>query len=72
MPPGRFCVYMEPRANLDRSSAPVPLTAASVSATRQYPTPKRKVHNEGKQKVYIYSVKVKFQEVADILCIICK
>ena len=42
MPPGRFCVYMEPRANLDRSSAPVPLTAASVSATRQYPTPKRR------------------------------
>jgi hypothetical protein len=42
MPSGRFCVYMEPRANLARSPAPVPLTAASVSATRQHPTPKRR------------------------------
>lgn len=42
MPPGRFCVYMEPRAKLARSPAPVPLTAASVSATRQHPTPKRR------------------------------
>ena len=61
MPPGRFCVYMEPRANLDRSSAPVPLTAASVSATRQYPTPKRRYTMKENKKVYIYSVKVKFQ-----------
>ena len=28
MPPGRFCVLMEPRANLARSPAPVPLPAA--------------------------------------------
>ena len=61
MPPGRFCVYMAPRANLDRSSAPVPLTAASVSATRQYPTPKRRYTMKENKKVYIYSVKVKFQ-----------
>lgn len=31
-----------PRANLARSPAPVPLTAASISATRQHPTPKRR------------------------------
>ena len=43
MPPGRFCVYMEPRANLARSPAPVPLTAAFVSVTRQ-PTTETEVN----------------------------
>ena len=34
MPPGRFYVLMElPRANLARSPAPVPLSAAFVSVT---------------------------------------
>lgn len=49
MPPGRFCVYMEPRANLARSPAPVPLSAALRFGHSSIPNTETEVHNEGNQ-----------------------
>lgn len=73
MPPGRFCVYMEPRANLARSPAPVPLSAALRFGHSSIPNTETEVHNEGKQKSLHLQRKSKLpKKVADILCIICK
>ena len=49
MPPGRFCVLMEPRANLARSPAPVPLPAALRFGHLSIPNTETEVHNEGNQ-----------------------
>ena len=49
MPPGRFCVYMEPRAKLARSPAPVPLSAAFRFGYLSTPNTETEVHNEGNQ-----------------------
>ena len=44
MPPGRFCVYMEPRAKLARSPAPVPLSAAFRFGYLSTPNTETEVH----------------------------
>ena len=49
MPPGRFCVYMEPRANLARSPAPAPLSAAFRFGYLSTPITETEIHNEGNQ-----------------------
>ena len=49
MPSGRFCVLMEPQANLARSPAPVPLPAALRFGHLSIPNTETEVHNEGNQ-----------------------